>query len=657
MRLFHFALLASFLLSTTSHAENDGNSQPLEVAVAAMTMTIPEIQGSDFLSAVDGELVETTGVVVGDFQTGSQLQGFFLQDLTGDADINTSDGIFVFDPGGTPVELGDNVTITATVESFNDNTRLANVSDIIINSNSNPTVPTLITLPESVNGELERYEGMLVKIEQQMTVTQNYFLSRYGQVSLASANDNNQPDRLFVPTNQFAADSAGAMALAEENARRLIFLDDGMEIDPSGDYPNPVPYLGGPPAVSLRSGDTTALIIGILEQGQVGSGAPDYRIHPTVDPVFTATNPRKPSPNSLGSGLRIASFNVLNYFNTIDIEDSGAVCGPADQGCRGADTAAEFTRQRDKIFSALAAIDADIVGLMEIENNGFGVDSAIQDLVTGLNTKIGSPAYQALVVTEGPNPGIGNSAISVGIIYKPAFVTPIGTPAVLETGEFLSTLEFPSLALNRPPIAASFLSRLSGEELTVAVNHFKSKGGPPNPPTNDGNDDQGDGQGPWNVTRTKAANELADWLATNPSGVIDSDILVLGDLNSYAREDPLLALENKGYTNLVKLFEGENTYTFTFNSQAGSLDHMLATDSLTSKVGSVETWHSNTDEPLIFDYNTEFKANTDPAPAGYYVNDPFRASDHDPVIITLKPAEDLCLSIKASNGKVMTFCL
>jgi predicted extracellular nuclease len=664
MPVIGFALLASLLCAAAIQATTI--DEKLEVAVAPIQLTIPIIQGTGTVSSVQGEIVETTGVVVGDFQASNQLGGFFLQDLSGDGILATSDGIFVVSSEITyDVEVGDKVTVTAIVGSFNDNTRLESVSNIAfdpctMNQSCTAVTPTIISLPESVNGELERYEGMLVQIDQTMTITQNFFLSRHGQLSLSSPNENFQPGRLFVPTNQFTPNSVAATNLAAENARRLIFLDDGMEINTNGDNPDPVPYLGGPPASPLRSGDTTEQIIGVLEQGLVGSGSPDYRIHPTMPPVFVATNSRKSQPSKAGSGLRIASFNVLNYFNTIDTstnENPALDCGPpgAAQRCRGADSAAEFTRQRDKIFTGLAAIDADIVGLMEIENNGFDADSAIQDLVTGLNAKIGSDDYTFLDVTKEPNPGIGNSVITVGIIYKPSSVTPIGTPAVLETGEFFGGS---SSALNRPPIAASFLDKLSGEKLTVAVNHFKSKS-PPNSPLDNENDDQLDGQGAWNSTRTLAAEELANWLATtnlSPTGVVDSDILVLGDLNSYAKEDPLVALESAGYTNLVKQFEGDDSYSFTFNSQAGSLDHMLATASLTAKVASVETWHSNTDEPTILDYNTEFKTNIAPAPAGYYVNDPFRASDHDPVVITLR-SKELCRSIKASNGEAMTLCL
>lgn len=620
-----------------------------------ITLTIPEIQGSDLTSPFDGQTVVTTGVVVGDYQTDDQLRGFFMQDPTGDDNAATSDGIFVFDPNGTGVSVGDNVTVTGRVSAFRGNTQLSSITDITINSTNNSINPTRISLPESIDGELEKYEGMLIEIDQTMTVSQTFFLARYGQLTLSSANDNGEQGRLFNPTNQFPAGSSAALELANENARRTLFLDDGQDISSQGDNPDPTPYLNGPPATPIRSGDTINNLIGVLDEGQVSgsSNTTDYRLHPTTPPVFIASNPRTPSPANAHAGLTIASFNVLNYFNTIDT--GASICGPnGGERCRGADSTAEFTRQRDKIIDALVAIDADIVGLIELENNGLGDGSAIQDLVNGVNAAIGRAEYAVLNVNQGLTPGIGGDAIAVGFIYKPAAATSVGTPAVLTTGAFSETL--PS-GRNRQPIAASFRDTVDGEIITIAVNHFKSKGSPPNPPLGNGNDDQGDGQGSWNLRRTEAATDLSDWLASNPTGVQDSDVLIIGDINAYAQEDPILAFASKGYNNLVKQFEGETSYSFTFNGTAGSLDHALASDSLTQKVANVETWHINTDESTIFDYNLEFKANTQNAPDGYYSPSPYRSSDHDPIIITLKRDSETCYVIKIKSENTVIFCL
>ena len=101
----------------------------------------------------------------------------------------------------------------------------------------------------------------------------------------------------------------------------------------------------------------------------------------------------------------------------------------------------------------------------------------------------------------------------------------------------------------------------------MVVNHLKSKGSG----CGAGDDDTTTGQGNCNGTRTLAAQALADWLATDPTGSGDPDVLIIGDLNSYAKEDPIVALQNAGYTNLVAAFGGpEPTATSSTASSATS---------------------------------------------------------------------------------------
>jgi predicted extracellular nuclease len=393
----------------------------------------------------------------------------------------------------------------------------------------------------------------------------------------------------------------------------------------------------------------------VLDYGRINSKSTpgrDYRLHPTQAPIFTPQNVRQAAPLATGGRLTVASYNVLNYFNTID--QSGSICGPmANQGCRGADTASELARQQAKIVSALQAIDADVVGLIEIENNGFGANSAIQTLTDALNLAIGGPSavYSALTVNQGSTPGVGGDAIAVGFIYKSANVSPVGSVATLATGAFDENLA--DFGRSRIPVAATFEELSSGEQFTAVINHFKSKR-PPSSVQGNGNDDQGDGQASWNLRRTEASNDLADWLATNPTGVNDPDILIIGDLNSNAEEDPILALEAKGYADMVQRFQMTSGYSFTFDGLAGTLDHALASNALASQISGVLIWHANTDEPSVIDYNEDFN------PAGYFNADPFRSSDHDPVVIGLnlnRAETESCYVIKAQNGKVAVFCL
>jgi len=624
-----------------------------DVGGGNIVTTIPEIQSDSNISPLEGQIVETSGIVTAVFTGEDQLRGFYMQDVAGDGDITTSDGIFVFYPDGDVIVTpGDQVTITAEVDEFFELTELRNVSSLLVQSSGN-SLPAAakVLLPETSDGELEQYEGMLVEIDSEMTVSQNFFLSRFGQMTLSSPDDTGTVGRLYQPTNLHPAGSPQALARADENARRRLVLDDGQDISGFGDDPTPVPYIGIDPVSVIRAGDTVSNLTGVLDYGRINANTPparDYRLHPTQAPVFKSANPRTLRPSNTGGQLTIASFNVLNYFTTID--NGASVCGPfANQGCRGADSSTELQRQQDKLVSALAAIDADIVGLIEIENNGFGANTAIQTLTDALNSQIGTPTYQVAQVPEGATPGLGGDAITVGFIYKPESVSVVGDTATLDTGAFSEAIN--DGGRSRQPIAASFKDNASGEEFTAVINHFKSKR-PPQTVQGNGNDDQGDGQGSWNQRRTEAANDLTDWLATKPTGINGNNVLILGDINAYAQEDPILAFEAKGFTDMIKAFNGDTSYSFTFDGLAGSLDHALASTSFVDKISGVTQWHTNTDEPPVLDYNTDFN------PPGYYQNTPFRASDHDAIIVGLSFEErSTCFVIPTKAGSAVTFCL
>ncbi len=126
---------------------------------------------------------------------------------------------------------------------------------------------------------------------------------------------------------------------------------------------------------------------------------------------------------------------------------------------------------------------------------------------------------------------------------------------------------------------------------------------------------------------------MIDWLATDPTGSMDPDFLIIGDLNAYLAEDPVIAFENAGYQNLLDRVIGQDAYSFVFAGQAGTLDHAFASPALAGQISGVAEWHINADEPPLLDYNLEFGRD-----AGLFdATNPFRASDHDPVIVGLDP--------------------
>jgi predicted extracellular nuclease len=400
---------------------------------------------------------------------------------------------------------------------------------------------------------------------------------------------------------------APAQALQAANDRNRIVLDDGdnlQNIDPTI-YP-----AGGLSAGhTLRVGDTVAPGRFVLEQ-RFGL----YRLQPVETVQIDPTNPRPAAPAAVGGDLRVAALNVLNYFTTLDTGPTG--CGPTGAlECRGANSALELDRQRAKTVAEILGLDADILGLMEVQND---TGATLDDLVGALNAAT-APGTYAYVDTG----TIGTDAIKVALLYRPASVTPAGAFAILDhtvDARFRDTF-------NRPALAQTF-DAVGGGRLTVVVNHLKSKGSDCNAV---GDPDIGDGQGNCNQTRTLAAHALSDWVAGDPTHSGDRDVLLVGDMNSYAKEDPIGVFEAAGFTNLIDTYLGADGYSYVFQGQTGYLDHALASPSLAAQVTGTTEWHINADEPTVLDYNVEFK--TPNQVTTFYQDDPYRSSDHDPVLV------------------------
>ena len=554
------------------------------------------------------------GIVTGDFQSGDadlsgELGGFYLQDPDGDGDTTTSDGIFVDDPTLLlDVAVGQRVRVTGIVSEVFDQTQL--VATTVEDCGTTGTItPVSISLPLSSISESELYEGMLITLPQTLNVTEVYNLGRFGEAWLSSGG------RLMQPTNT-TTPGAAANAVQAQNDLNRILLDDGLNTQ----NPDPTPYLFGEP--TLRLDDTVAGLTGVL-----GYGFGAYRVRPTIAPSFARNNTRSAVPSSVGGTVRVASFNVLNYFN-------GDGLSGGFPTSRGADSLNEFNRQRDKIVSAILAMNADVIGLMEMENDGYGAQSAIQDLINGLNAA--SPAGTTYSFIR-PYFELGTDAIKVALIYRVETVIPVGAAA---------TTYDPPFDFRRPPLAQTFQQKTTNGRFTVVVNHFKSK----SCSNADGmNADQNDGQGCWNAERTQAAQTLTVWLETHPTGSPDTDVLIIGDLNAYTMEDPVTTIQAAGYTNVITASGETNAYSYVFNGQSGTLDHALASTSLTTQVTGVTEWHINADEPRILDYNEEFKS---VAQQALNTSTPYRASDHDPVIVGLSLQSDGPLPALPNNVSI-----
>ncbi|WPF87483.1 ExeM/NucH family extracellular endonuclease [Cyanobacterium aponinum AL20118] len=619
---------------------------------------IHEIQGDGEVSPVVGQQFAIEAIVTGDFQGNDFLRGFYVQEEDTDIDDNpfTSEGIFVFDNNfGVDVNVGDKVYITGEVSEFFGETQFEPLSIQI--TGTGEIAPTEVMLPVAtvINADgryiadLEAYEGMLVNFPDTLTISEMFNLDRFGEFRAI------QGDRAFQFTQINEPDVDNFDAHLQDVASRTITIDDGKTVQ----NPNPIIFPDGnlDTADSFRMGDAVNNLTGVVRfsRGSGGSGDETFRIMPTENPEFEQVNPRPETPEDVGGRLKVASFNPLNFFTTIDDGQTDTAVG---QSPRGADDLtrfggnppasdnpnAEFERQLDKLLTTLVQLDADVIGLQELENY-FGSDSEppIATLVNALNERLGADIYAYV------DPGmdfLGTDAIAVGAIYRQDTVriAPNTTVAYLDdtivaqlgdlglSGEPLFTGE----ATSRVPLAVTFEEIATGETFTVTVNHFKSKGSSGLNDPNNPNFDQLDGQGFWNFRRTETAIALNAWLRTNPTGSNDQDVLILGDLNAYAQEDPIKTLENN-YINLIKDKIGDSAYSYVFDGQLGTLDYALASPRLAQQVTGVTEWQINSDEADALDYNLDFGRDADIFDGSV----PYRTSDHDPLIVGLNLDDNL----------------
>lgn len=584
------------------------------------TFLISAVQGNGSSSPLEGQDVTIEGIVVGDFQggTGVGLGGFFVQeeDADADADPMTSEGIWVFDnASGTAVAEGDKVSITGIVEESDGLTQInvtgvtASVS-VMSTSNTLPT-PASLDLPVSATSDFEPFEGMLTTLIDDAVVTDVFNHGRFGEFDVAAG------DRLQQFTECNTPDPVAVGPYEDLLDLSKITVDDGR----SGDNNFPLILPDGsslsPVNNTARAGTRYTGLTGVMDE-RFGS----YRLQ-----FISITSQVSSRPNTgpnVGGFVKVVGMNVLNYFTTF--------------GSRGADNQTEFDRQEAKIVAAICELDADILGLVEIENNGNGATGALQTLVDAIQVGCGKQ-YDFVI-----NPNPGSDEIMVALIYNPAVVEESGSAANLtDAAGFFNS--------NRVPLTQTFKVIESGnmnfgQEVTVCVNHWKSKGGSC---SNTNPDDDNGGAGSCNGTRTAAAVAILDWLTNDdPTGTGVTDQLVIGDLNAYAAETPITTFTDAGWSNTVPDLAGCGTNpTFVFFGEWGSLDHVLASPTLSAKITGAEAWAVNAEEPQALDYNTEFNN------PGWYGNNFYRFSDHNPVVVGMNLGMPLPVELLSFTGSAV----
>lgn len=579
-----------------------------ELSCGEPATAIYQVQGSGDSTPLAGETVQVEAIVA---QTLPALKGYMLQtaEAEQDNDPATSEGVFVYiNSSDIPVSVGQRIRIEAVANEYFGQTQLSNLTGWIDCGTGALSDPAVLQLPLTDLSQLEAVEGMQVVFNQQLTVNDVNRLGQYGEVVLSNG-------RRYIPT-QVVSPGAEAQQLAEQHRLNRIVLDDNSTVSYPDTIVYPAPELSA--SNTLRTGDVVTQL-----RGGLYYSFNEYRVMPVAPVNFIAANQRTAIPELTAGNVSVGSFNVLNYFN-------GDGMGAGFPTSRGADSLIEFERQRAKIIEAITALNASVVGLMEIENDGFGEYSAIADLVTGIRQHSGQDDWQFVQTTVSP---IGTDQIAVGMLYRASLVEPVASARLLTSAN--SPLDDNGVPLfddrrNRPALAQQFRLLDNNAEFVVIVNHLKSKGGS----CGADDPDTGDGQGSCNLTRTRAAEGLAVW---SNSEFSDLPVLLIGDMNAYAKEDPIQTFASEGYISVFETLGKTDAYGYVFAGQAGQLDHALANDVARQYLLDAADWHINADEPPVLDYNTERK--TAQQLLDLYSADAYRSSDHDPVIVSFNLPE------------------
>ncbi|MGW0505177.1 ExeM/NucH family extracellular endonuclease [Micromonospora sp. NPDC003241] len=591
--------------------------------------TIAEVQGTGNATPLAGTRVTVEGIVTADHRTGG-YNGVYVQTAGSGGERTVaagtaSDAVFVYLTTSTAnhpsVAIGDRVRVSGTASEFNGLTQLTigAKSDVQVCEQGAPLpAPVPVELPLSDDAR-ESVESMLVAPVGSYAVSEVYNTNRFGEVVLTAGD---KP--AATPTDKARPGSEAARQLAADNKARRLLVDDGKTTNLANAGLLP-PYVS--PAAPLRVGDSVeafgpSVLSYAFNEWRLQPTRPvDADTPPAARTTFKSTNPRTAAPVNVGGDLRVASFNVLNYF----VHFGG--------DARGAANEAALVKQEAKIVSAISALDADVVALQEIENsvrfNANDPQQALKRLVAALNTEDGAGTWD-YVRTPTELPGAAQQdVITTAIIFKPAKTQPKGpSRSVNDESVWFNA---------REPLAQTFTA--GPLDFTVVVNHFKSKSGA----GNGDNADSGDGQGGWNGDRVRQATALATFVDQVKADSGTDSVLLLGDFNAYTHEDPMQVLYDKQYANLNDT--GKTSYVF--GGESGSLDHALASPSLADRVTGVDVWQTNAVESYAFQYD---------GLASFFAPDPYRASDHNPLIVGLNtgasPVDLQLLTINDFHGRL-----
>lgn len=646
----------------------------LSIQVSAEAQEAEEADIADVVDLLDeyestGDVpVTTRGVVTALYPNERSRSGFYIQaeGTGGDLDLESHEGseaIFVYsppsvgdEPGDAEVEIGDYVELTgdATVHEASGQKQISLFPDsdqtphhelmVIDDEDFDPVTPAQIQVPETAD-ERDALLGMLIEPQGDYTVTDHYTLNRFGEIGIVAG-----ADPLFNPTS-VVEPGEPAVQLAEENRERLLYLDDGATNDfQTSDLE--LPYITAEDPVRVGAG------VEFEQPVILHYDFDEYRLQPTTrldgpeDPAtpasFENTRTGNETPGEPQADLRIAGFNVLNYFVSLGEDEPGCEFNADREGnpttadwceVRGAWSQESFERQESKIVAAINAMDADMVALQEMENSGHfhsdgNRDFAHAELVDALNEDLGYEAWDFVAEPDAVPDLETEDVIRNGYIYKPEALEVVDSWILFDDGiselnaEYFDALDrdLDDIYSNaREPFAVQFqpVDGSDEDQFIAIVNHFKSKGAS-GVEDDDPNADQGDGQSPWNVDRIAQAEGVQAFADALVDSTGTENVHLMGDFNSYENEDPLQVFADADYSNLSA---ASGDFSYMFQAEVGSLDHLISSPAAAESVTSTEIWQINAVEPIALEYSRFNYTASD-----IFREDQWRSSDHDPIV-------------------------
>ncbi|MGK2309233.1 ExeM/NucH family extracellular endonuclease [Cutibacterium sp. V970] len=583
---------------------------------------ISKIQGNGPVSPLVDKTVTTVGVVTAAYPTGG-FNGIYIQTPgsggTPKRATDASDGVFVYSKwAAVNIKVGDCVTVRGTVTEAHDLTGIGGSTRVDRRFGCAPVKATELTSLPATDAEREAYEGMLVKPTSGYTITNNYGLNQYGQIGLADG------DKPLYQGTEVALPGKDAEAVEVANKARYITLDDGASWNfmTNADAKNSsLPYLSQD--TPMRTGthvDFTSPVImdqrfgwNFQPTGQVVGAAS------TLSPIKVGNN-RPASPPAVAGSVKLASFNVLSYFTDLGQDEPNCKAYLDRDGnpvsanyclVRGAYTPKALADQQAKIVTAINGLGADVVSLEEVENSAQITwhssqprDASLATLVDALNKATGKKVWAYV-----PSPSVvppNEDVIRSAFIYKVGKVAPVGASQILAD---------PAFANARQPLAQRFQPEGSKRTFVAVVNHFKSKGS--------GEDDR-TGQGKSNPSRVSQAKALTGWVNTT---FRDDPVFMLGDFNAYAMEDPIRAIKDAGFSEVVEERD-PGAASYQYSGRVGSLDHIFANAKAHELVSGAGIWDINGSESVAMQYSRRNYNVTD-----FYTTSQFGASDHSPALV------------------------